>query len=143
MKKKFLIFIGIISIFLLSGCSATKTTEKSEIKERRRVAMILEESISQVLIVGESTQSDVTKLLGKSVSGSLKSNGDLRMAYYSGVFYHNNTEKNKKILEKYIPRELLDDKKTLEKIVLGIFLRSPNGEGERVVYKISGETLNY
>ena len=135
MKKIGLNFIGMVLIILFSACSSAVT------RESKKNALELQNSIEQIVTIGKTTEFEVSDLLGNPTIQVLRGNNVLRMAYYSGNFYHKNIESNKRILEKYIPSKLLNDEKSLEKVVLGIYLKRDNNKNERIVYKITGEVL--
>lgn len=137
MKKIVLIFIGMILTIFFSACSSAVT------RESKKNALELRNSIEQIIIIGKTTEFEVSDLLGNPTVQVLRGDGIVRMAYYSGNFYHKNIESNKKILEKYIPSKLLNDEKSLEKVVLGIYLKRDDSKNERIVYKITAEVLRY
>ena len=135
MKKTKKLFIGMILAIIFCSCSS------AVIKENRKNALELQASIEKVIKIDKTTEFEVFDLLGNPTTKVLQGDKMLRMAYYHGDFYHKNSESNKRILEKYIPVELLKNQETLEKVVLGIHLRKNNDSNERVVFKITGEVL--
>ena len=133
-KLKLVLSIIILSIAFIS-CSALES------RETQKNADKLKAGITQIIIPEKTTEFEVRKLLGNPTVKAVRKGGTIRLAYYSGDFYHQNSEENKRVLDKYIPAELLNDQEKLKKVVLAIFIKHDEIKDENIIYRVEVEIM--
>lgn len=107
MKKLFNFLLMLLVYFSLISCTNARSSK----------AVDLTLKIRNILVIGKTSLFEVEEFLGKP-SVKTERRNMVGIAYLDGNFYLKNSEKNKKLLKKYIPPYYLENEKNFDKTLL-------------------------
>lgn len=136
MKKIFYRILLVFSILTLVSC--TSPMKRTELRQRNQN---LELKLSEIFVEGKTTRFEVIDLFGTPTVTIRLKDDLLRTAYYSGSFYMKASPENKKIIDKYLTEEFLNNPEKFKDVVIAIYYKHNDEKDEDFVYRVRVEQL--